>query len=242
MRATDVGETARLHQEYLPRGLFPRLGHRFLARWHLTFTDTRWAWSGVVVEEGRVVAYVLVAVDPARHRHHALVHHRGPLLRAGLVSLLLQPRLAAMFVRTRGRRYARQARAVWGRPATSAGSTPAERPPAVIHALVTRESHRGLGLASRLVELATRESERRGAVELALVTEAGSAATGAGPGSVGFYERLGFTVVGARPRDDRTVVEMRCRTTPTEIEVDPGRGEAGGPARAGAPVPGEISR
>lgn len=219
MSAADVTETARLHARYLPQGLFPRLGHRFLARWHRTFTDTRWAWSGVFVHDGRIVAYVLVAIDPARHRQHALVHHRGPLVRAGLLSLLLRPRLAWSFVRTRGRRYARQARRAWGRGVPSGRTFSSDRPPAVVHALVTGEGHRGLGLASALLDRAAAECARRGAAELALVTGAGGSAGGEGSGPVGFYQRLGWRVVDDRSRDDRRVLELRRSTAPPDRTV-----------------------
>ena len=43
----DLRDTARLHIEELPVGLFPRLGTRFVARWHRAFVQSAHAVAGL---------------------------------------------------------------------------------------------------------------------------------------------------------------------------------------------------
>ncbi|WP_432563536.1 GNAT family N-acetyltransferase [Kineococcus sp. SYSU DK003] len=202
---TDVTATAELHARCLRQGLFPRLGPEFLARWHATFTDTDSAWAAVCVDDrgdqrSTVVGYVLVSVDPPRHRRHAMVVHRGPLVRAASRGMARRPHVAFFFVRTRLVRYGRRALRTW-----IGKRTPAPRArsgaPAVLQALVTDERHRHEGVATELLGRALQEISRRGVREVVLLTQEQEA--------VALYERFGFETTGVRVRDGAEWTHMR---------------------------------
>ena len=224
MLPSDARRTAELHREYLPFGLFPRLGRRFMTRWHETFSTSPHAWGGVVVgPTGDVVAVVLMTTDQHAYITEALTKHRWTLARDGAVGLLLDPRVLGYFLRTRALRYWRRLRRSH-QPRTAAVT---DRPDhlGVIHAVVTDESARGRGCARALLEVAEAHARRRGTPVLALITDdpaetstTGDQGTQQGLGAAGMYDRLGWDRVGVHTRDGRRVAEYRRRLLPPEAD------------------------
>lgn len=237
MTIDDIAQTSRLHLQHLPQGLFPRLGPRFLRAWHTTFVTSPAACATVIEAwptdsvsgrfgEPYVVAYVLVAIAPAAHRRDALRQHRWRLALYGTAGLLSHPALAWFFLQTRAGRYARGlSSGDRSTPRSLHGSAEEtdRNPPAVVHALVTAASRRGLGLGAILLEHASAHAARLDATEMALVTDGVHPLHSAAPdqrrfrvrqGATGFYERLGWRRVAERERDRRWLVEFRKDTAP----------------------------
>lgn len=109
-RIGDLADTARLHVHELPMGLFPRLGPRFVGRWHQAFLDSPHAVALTAVHvdpRGRehVVGFLMGATDRFAFHHELLTRHRAALLGHGLLALAGRPRTAARFLRTRLRPY-----------------------------------------------------------------------------------------------------------------------------------------
>lgn len=217
MRAADASQTAELHRRLLPNGLFPRLGPRFLRRWHVTFLDTPSAMGLTVVHHGEVVAFVLASVDQRLYLQHTLRRHRLALMWRGALGLLVRPHVLAHFLRTRVRAYARHLLPGGKRRAPTAGS-PARGPitdrrtrVAVVHAVVTAEHARGQGLARALLDLVTQAARRACADHVALVTDVTDPARGEpATGAAAMYEALGWQRVDERRhRDGRWIAEYR---------------------------------
>ena len=214
MLESDADRTAQLHREHLHLGLFPSLGHRFVARWHQTFVTSAHAWAAVVVApDGAVVAMVLMTTDQHDYLTETLLHHRWPLARAGAVGLVRDPRVLAHFARTRALRYWRRFHRA--RRPVVALEDPAGRL-GVVHAVVTDESARGLGCARALLHTAEDHARRRGTVVLALVTEHLEVEDAARPprGAGSFYERSGWVRTDLRTRDGHRIAEYRRRLAP----------------------------
>ena len=232
MHRSDARRTAELHRRHLPFGLFPRLGRRFMTRWHQTFVTSPHAWGGVVVgPTGDVVALVLMTTDQNGYVTEALTKHRWFLARAAAVGLLTDPRVLGHFLRTRALRYWRRLK----RPdhaRTAAAAGPRE-PLGVIHAVVTEESARGRGCARALLQAAELHARRLGTPQLALITDdpaptstTGDGATQQGPGAAGMYDRLGWERVGVHIRDGRRVAEYRRRLLHPEANDTSTNGES----------------
>jgi ribosomal protein S18 acetylase RimI-like enzyme len=235
----DLRATAALHRSSLPGGFFSRLGRRFLRRYHATFLASPHAVAVVATDpaDGDAPAAFLVGTLANRAHYRWVVRRCGPRLALELVAaLVVRPRLAWLFVRTRVGRYLRW---VWryplrraqrrtappagselGSPAEAAvpgrASTEAERvveappiaPVAVLTHVVVDPRLRGQGAGRRLVEVFVERAREAGAAEVRLVTEASD-------GASGFYERLGWTPVGEKPgADDEVVREFRLSLVP----------------------------
>lgn len=109
-RIGDLADTARLHVRVLPTGLFPRLGARFVRRWHQAFLDSPDAVALTAVHldpHGRehLVGFLMGATDRRAFHRELLTRHRTALLRRGVLALAVRPRTAARFLRTRLRPY-----------------------------------------------------------------------------------------------------------------------------------------
>jgi GNAT superfamily N-acetyltransferase len=233
MRPADTARTARLHRRLLPNGLFPRLGQRFVRRWHATFLDTPSATGLTVVHQGEVVAFVLATLDQRLYLNHVLRRHRWPLMWRGALGLLVRPAVLAHFVRTRLRAYARHLVPGARRLSTAAGSDPTPGPTrsgatapratqaagdadrrvrvAVVHAVVTSEQARGRGCARALLDTVVAAARRARADHVALVTDVPDPATGQPvTGAAAMYEALGWDRVAVRRhRDGRWIAEYR---------------------------------
>lgn len=210
IRRAEVGDlrsTAHAHLRFLPVGLFPSMGERFLRRWHRTFLRPPYGIALVAVDRQargeQVVGFLLGSTDQAAQTD-ALLRNRRTLLAlgaAGLLALLRRPRLAARFVRTRGRPWLHKLM----RRRTATASTPGTRPPrpvAVLAAVAVESGARGRGLGAALVRQFLAEVRASGAEVAELVT----VVPGEGGAGVGFYERLGWCATGERHTRDGTTV------------------------------------
>lgn len=197
MARSDCRATADLHVQYLGDGLFPRLGPRFVRRWHQTFVDSPDAVAHVAARpDGEVLGFVAAAVDQRGYVADALRNARVPLLVRGGLAMAVRPRVAAVFLRTRLRSY-------WARLRRPVRPGPAGPRTAVVHAIVTAPASRGTGVGRRLlaqVESDVRASQTR-CIEL--LSEDGE------HGGADFYRRLGWGEAESFVnRDARTMVRF----------------------------------
>ncbi|WP_369054701.1 GNAT family N-acetyltransferase [Kineococcus terrestris] len=201
----DLAATAALQQRYLPLGLFPQLGDRFVRRWHRTFCDSPAAWAGVLVDPDGVCGYALLATDQRAYLRDVLTRDRLPLAVLGAAGLLRRPGLAVRFARTRARRYARRLLRPVRRPASTGDHAASPETVAVLHAVVVDHRARGRGLAAALLDRCAARARAAGATRIALVTDA----DGAEQGAVELYRHLGWTEVGRHRRDGRELVDFQ---------------------------------
>lgn len=251
MRPADTARTAQLHRRLLPNGLFPRLGTRFVRRWHATFLDTPAATGLTVVHHGEVVAFVLATLDQRLYLHHTLRRHRWPLMWRGALGLLVRPHVLVHFLRTRLGAYARHLlpglRRRGAGQAAPAGpaDAPAPRQPgekrrrvAVVHAVVTSEEARGKGCARALLDTVASAARRARADHIALVTDVEDPALGLPcSGAAAMYESLGWDRVAVRRhRDGRWIAEYRYPLTDDRSTTDGSRPSAGAGAGGERPA------
>ena len=192
----DASAMAQLHLELLPHGFFARLGAGYLAVYHRAFMASPHAVSLVACRDDRLVGFIAGALDAHVHQRWALRRRGVPLLIAGVVALVLRPRLAWEFLTTRTGRYLRgMARAA--RPTaspTAESSVATGGPVAVLSHVAVDRSEQGGGAGSALVESFVDRVKASGTTRAELVTlcEDGASA---------FYERLGWTAVGEHERE-----------------------------------------
>lgn len=195
--AADADATARLHIEHLSVGLFPRLGHRFVACWHRAYVQSPHAVALVAVEPGpdgggRIAGFLVGALDRLAFQQELLTRYRTRLAVRAVVALALRPRVLADFLRTRLRPYLHRLRAPRRKPSVPPGAQPAA-PVADLAAVAVDPVLRRTGTGRRLTETFVDRCTTAGAVRVELVTAADSAA------SVAFYTSTGWT---ARRRYD----------------------------------------
>lgn len=199
---------ARLHVAELPHGLFPRLGRRFVARWHQAHVASPHGVGYVALRDGAPVGFALGCHDRAANVSWILAHRRGRLALAGALALAVRPRLAVSFLQTRAARYLRR---LVGRPAAPPGShagAPAG-PVAVLEAIVVLPGVRITGIGSSLLEVFLTETARAGVEHVELVTKAGD------EGAAGFYRKRGWEQVSRHvDRDGDAVLRLRTRLDP----------------------------
>lgn len=207
----DLGEehhdwVASFHVATLPHGLFPRMGRRFVARWHRAHMASPHGVGYVAVRDGVPVGFALGSTDRAAHVAWILGHRRTSLLRGAVPALALRPRLSASFLRTRAGAYARRLlRPTAAPPGSDRG--PAVGPVAVLEAVAVLPDVRTQGIGSRLVDLVLGDAARVGATRVELVTKEG------GSGAAGFYVRGAWEEVGRHQDRDGDVV-LRFRIDP----------------------------
>ncbi|NKX49295.1 GNAT family N-acetyltransferase [Arthrobacter deserti] len=214
--AADLARTASWQAAFLPYGLFPKLGGRFVRRWHATFLDSPFGVALVAGQEGpggRVpVGFLVGSTDQEAHVDEVIRRHRASLAAAGLAALLLRPRLCAHFLRTRGKAYFRRllthpdAAARRGSPgdATRVPGAAGLAGTAVVTAVAVVPEARSCGAGRDLLGFFLAQSQAAGAgrAELAVM---------AGPGSAeAFYDRLGWVPVDEHlSRDGSRVLTYR---------------------------------
>lgn len=208
---------ADLHVHELPHGLFPRLGRRFVHRWHRAHVASSFGVGAVALEDGVPVGFVLGSTDRRAHVAWLLAHRRRELAVAGALALLARPVLLAEFLRTRAGRYARRLLGRGSRPApapsaggagSSEGPVPGEGPVAVLEAVVVVPGARTRGIGTRLTAVVVDAAREAGAARVDLVTKAGEG------GAAGFYERGGWQRVGSHvDRDGDEVHTFRLPLT-----------------------------
>lgn len=234
---SDLAYTARGHEALLPHGLFPRLGQPFLRRWHATFLDSSHGIAVVAEQIGVAgpvpVGFLLGSTDQVRLVDDVLAKHRWRLMLAGGAALLLRPRLALHFVRTRAKPYLRRlsrasSRArVQGDAATTLPAAVEEAKPtpiAVITAVVVDDDCRSTGAGSALVAMFVARAADAGVSEAQLTTLTGS------DGACPFYEKLGWQFVEEHPtRDGLTMSTYRLTLSsgaaPEPEQTGIGRGD-----------------
>ncbi len=211
---TDVDFSARLHRRHLPHGLFPLLGHAFMRRWHATFLGAPEGIALIALRTGdggeERVGFLVGAVDQVALVDHVLRHHRLELAASGAGALVLRPRLAVHFLRTRAPSYLRR---MTGRttptshrarqPGAAPDGTRQGRhlaPVAVLNALAIAPQARGEGAGAALVAAFVELARAAGSEQARLTTQAG--ADGAGD----FYEGLGWQRHGVHTTRDGVLV------------------------------------
>lgn len=190
MTAADLRFVAHLHRSYLPHGLFPALGPQFLRAYLHTYATSPFGLAYVALFDGAPVGYLVGTVDERAHAEHVIRRQGLRLGVLGLVALLMRPRVAWRFLRTRVRRYM----AVGARLVRShAGASPPPRSAggaAELSHVAVSASARGAGVGGALVERFTQDARSSGATAALLLTKAGDG------GASGFYERLGWCPSG----------------------------------------------
>lgn len=184
LRADDVQATASLHRQALPDSFFAQLGARFLRTYHRSFVDSPHAVALAATRGEQVEGFLLAALAPAPHGAYVLRQWGARLALCAALALLTRPRLLAVFLRTRLRRYAR---GLWRRrravadsaPATTAGTC------AVLSHVAVDSALRGSGAGGALVRALHDRVEAVGAAGVVLLTAV------EGPGAA-FYRRLGY--------------------------------------------------
>lgn len=213
--ASDLPATARLHIEHLPVGLFPRLGHRFVASWHRAFVLSPHAVALVVDEPGPdggrcVGGFLIGALDRDAFRHELLTRHRNRLAVRGIGALVVRPRALADFLRTRLRPYLHRLRATSTTPWLPPGAVRAA-PVADLTAVAVSPSLRRSGSGRRLADEFVERCAAAGASRVELVTDVDP------PGPVSFYRRTGWTARRhQQTRDGRTVQRFVRWTDPRQ--------------------------
>jgi GNAT superfamily N-acetyltransferase len=190
LAAGDLPAAARLHAALLPHGFFPRLGQRYLRAYYRTFVSSPHGIGLVACLAGQPVGVLVGTAHNAAHYRWVIQHHGLPLAWLGVVAMLARPTVAAWFVRTRLRRYARRLLPVPFRPAPTGRDAGAGEPAAgdtavLTHVLVIQEAQ-GQGVGTALAERFAMAAKAAGASRAMLVTFAGQA------GASTFYKRLGW--------------------------------------------------
>lgn len=184
MERTDVPFAVQQHRLHFGDGFFAQLGPRFLTAYYRAYAFTGGALAYVAETDGKVVGYLVGATDPQAHRRDILRQHGFELLLRGVSGLLLQPRLAAHFFRTRAKRYAirllRRSRSSTGHAAAPGG------PVAILAHVAVTVDEQGRGAGSALVKQFLEDAATKGCRQVVLVTTSG--AQGAGE----FYVRRGW--------------------------------------------------
>ena len=183
MRREHLDQAATLHLAALPHGFFAELGPRFLRLYLATYVDSPHAVALAAVDGGQLLGFVVGPTRPAAHRAWVLRTRGRRLAASGALALLLRPRVALRFVRTRAGRYL----AGWrrGRAGGAAAAEPSAGPAVLSHVAVD-ESARGQGLGRELVAAFVREAARAGAERVVLSTLDGE------QGAAAFYRREGW--------------------------------------------------
>jgi GNAT superfamily N-acetyltransferase len=200
MNVGDLPAAARLHATLLPHGFFARLGQRFLRAYYRTFLSSPHGIGLVACLAGQPVGVLAGTAHNAAHYRWVIQHHGVSLAWLGATAMLVRPTVAAWFVRTRLRRYARRLLRLPLRPAPTgrdAGAgDPADGDPAVLtHVMVAGDAQRQ-GVGAALVDRFSVTARTAGASRAMLVTFAGQA------GASTFYKRLGWEHLEDRPGRD----------------------------------------
>lgn len=210
---TDLTTMAAWQCRYVPDGLFPQMGERFVRRWHASFLDSPFGIALVAervdAQGAQAVGFLVGSTDQFRHIDDVVRRHRVRLALAGLLALAQRPRLGAHFVRTRGRAYLKRILTPKSRrtpaavPAARAEATAASGGQiAVVTAIAVDSAARGTGAGQELLNRFLEDARTAGATRAELVTllAEGNAAP--------FYERLNWSAVDEHPTRDG----MRART------------------------------
>lgn len=204
MAPADLRFVAHLHRSWLAHGLFPALGPRFLRAYLSTYAASPFGLAYMALLDGVPVGYLVGTVDERAHLRHVLRRCGIHLALLGLAALLVRPRLAWHFARTRARRYITA-----GTRLVRSGTSPATSPGsagvvAVLSHVAVSEAARGTGIGGELVRRFVDDARSSGATAARLLTKADDG------GASGFYERLGWCAHGViTDRDGITWARFR---------------------------------
>lgn len=195
--SSDLAFAARLHVEALPHGFFPRLGVGFMRAYYRSFQTSPYAVALVSTVDGDRAGVLVGTVDDDSH-YKFMARRPWLLAPAALAALIVRPRLAGWFLRTRLRRYARGVvRIVRSSTPAPNGASPAASGRGVLTHLAVLEEHRSSGVGRALVHEFVRQATAAGATQLDVTTRAD------GGGAAGFYEALGWERVATRRDADQ---------------------------------------
>jgi ribosomal protein S18 acetylase RimI-like enzyme len=178
----DLDFCTALHSEALPHGFFAERGFSFLRAYLATFVSSPHAAAFVATVDGTPVGMVVGVIRPRAHRRWVLKHRGLRLAAVGGAALVVRPRLALRFIRTRLLRYSRALR----REQQSTRVVARERQSSVLSHVAVAPGAEGAGLGGRLVDAFVDAARAAGAERVVLATLAGKA------GAAGFYRKLGW--------------------------------------------------
>lgn len=207
LRRADAAFAAQLHAGALPHGFFARLGRGFLASYYRSFVVSPHAVALVAELDGVRSGVIVGTIRNGTHYRWVVRRHGWRLAVRALGSMLLRPRAAAVFLRTRVPRYWKAVLRLMRKSTSSQGSaspplTPAQEANEVAvltHVSVTNDA-RGQRVGTSLVWRFLDEVAQHGGREVRLVTQASDR------GARGFYIRLGWDEVATRSGADGSVV------------------------------------
>jgi GNAT superfamily N-acetyltransferase len=216
---SDLPATARLHVRELPVGLFPRLGRRFVRRWHRAFLRSPHAVSLTAVRVDaygveQIAGFLIGATDREAFMQELLSRHRTALLTSGTLALALRPWVLGRFLRTRLRPYLRRLRRIEVVSRRDAPLTTGERvrtPIGELTAVAIMPTLRGSGAGRLLVAEFLARCSTAGTPTAELVTVSGPT------GASSFYVHMGWTAIGQDVTRDGLRVERFSRRT-DEVE------------------------
>jgi GNAT superfamily N-acetyltransferase len=184
MTTADLRLAAEQHRDFLADGFFVALGPGFLKTYLATFLDSCVSIALVAEQGDATVGFLVGSFDHRAHVQMTVRRHGVRLAARGLVALLVRPRVATRFLRTRARRYVTGLARAARRRRQSGSVTPVAG--GLGHVAVVPEA-RNLGIGAALVAEYVRRVQTYGVGLAQLTTRSGS--DGAGQ----FYERLGWT-------------------------------------------------
>lgn len=215
MTPADLPFVATQHLHHFPDGFFARLGPAFLAEYYRPFLTGPHAHAYTVDVAGRPVGFLVGVTHPVAHRQHVLRNHGRVLVVRAALSLLVRPRLALHFVRTRGRLYTRK---MWvGRRTPPAAPVAVAERPAVLAHVVVAEGARSRGIGAALVERFVEDAAAAGCARISLVTAAGHDGAGS------YYAERGWHAKGERSTPDGMRLATYERPVPSPEARRPGR-------------------
>src|SRR5215207_9639819 len=112
----ELGFCAALHAHELGHGFFASLGHGFLRAYYATFVASPYAVALLATSQGAPVGLVVGAIDPRAHARWVLRRRGLRLAARGAAVLVVRPRVAWRFLRTRVERYRARWRSERGGP------------------------------------------------------------------------------------------------------------------------------
>ncbi|MFD8472318.1 GNAT family N-acetyltransferase [Streptomyces globisporus] len=187
MDPDDLSFVVAEHLSHFPDSFFARLGPKFLTAYNGTYLNGPDARAYIAEMGGRPAGFLIGATDPEAHRRHVLRHYGRGLLFRALGSLLLRPRLALYFLRTRLLRYGRKL--IRNRVARQAPAIGHSGVIAVLDYIVVAEHARRRGIGAWLIAQFAEDATDAGRTRVTLVT---AVEGGAGP----YYDRLGWGCQG----------------------------------------------
>jgi len=188
----ELGFCAALHAHELGHGFFASLGHGFLRAYYATFVASPYAVALLATSQGAPVGLVVGAIDPRAHARWVLRRRGLRLAVRGAAVLVVRPRVAWRFLRTRVERYRARWRSERGGPEAA---TRREAPAVLTHVAVVPGAQ-GAGIGTALVESFVQRARAGGARAIVLVTHEGPGGAGA------FYSGLGWTRDGSLATPD----------------------------------------